>query len=215
MNNPTSGLYVQYGCGLSAPPDWINFDISPTLRIQKAPLLGRILKNRLNTVFPENVRYGDIVRGLPIQENSCDGLYCSHTLEHLSLQDFRKALRNSHKILRPGGIFRCIVPDLELAARNYVSDLDNGDIAANRHFFESTLLGLEKRPRGLIQIAASIWGNARHLWMWDRVSLMEELKNAGFTAIRPCEFHDSADKMFEQVEDISRFENAVSLECKK
>ena len=88
-------IYVQYGCGLSAPKEWTNFDVSPTLRIQKTPLLGTILKSKLNTTFPSNVLYGDIIKGLPIDENSCDGLYCSHTLEHLSLQDFRKALINS------------------------------------------------------------------------------------------------------------------------
>lgn len=38
--------FIQYGCGLSAPNDWINFDASPTLRIQKFPILGRIVKSR-------------------------------------------------------------------------------------------------------------------------------------------------------------------------
>ena len=34
--------YVQYGCGLSAPNEWINFDVSPTLRIQKIPIIGSL-----------------------------------------------------------------------------------------------------------------------------------------------------------------------------
>ena len=98
-------IYVQYGCGLSAPKEWINFDVSPTLRIQKTPILGSILKSKLNVTFPSNVLYGDVIKGLPIDENSCDGLYCSHTLEHLSLQDFRQAIMNSFKILKKGGNF--------------------------------------------------------------------------------------------------------------
>lgn len=93
-------IYVHYGCGLSAPKEWINFDVSLTLRIQKIPIIGQIIKHKLNTVFPENVRYGDTIKGLPIDENSCDGIYCSHTLEHLSLQDFRIALKNTRKILK-------------------------------------------------------------------------------------------------------------------
>ena len=95
-------IYVQYGCGLSAPKEWTNFDVSPTLRIQKTPIIGTVLKRHLNTFFPPNVIYGDIIKGLPIDENSCDGLYCSHTLEHLSLQDLRQALRNSIKIMKKG-----------------------------------------------------------------------------------------------------------------
>ncbi len=82
MNN----IYVQYGCGKTAPEGWINFDSSPTLRIQKIPVIGKLLKNELNTVFPNNVRYGDIIKGLPINKNSCDLVYSSHTLEHLSLK---------------------------------------------------------------------------------------------------------------------------------
>ena len=112
--------YVHYGCGLTAPVQWENFDVSPTLRIQKIPLLGRLVRQRLNAQFPENVRYGNIIKGLPVLEDSCDGVYCSHTLEHLSLVDFRKALANTKKILKPGGIFRCVVPDLESAARKYI-----------------------------------------------------------------------------------------------
>jgi len=97
MNNK---IYVQYGCGLSAPKEWKNFDVSPTLRIQKTPIVGNLFKSRLNTVFPENVQYGDIIKGLPVKDDSVDGVYCSHTLEHLSLEDFRKALKNTYRIMK-------------------------------------------------------------------------------------------------------------------
>jgi SAM-dependent methyltransferase len=208
-------IYVQYGCGLSAPKEWTNFDVSPTLRIQKTPLLGTILKSKLNTAFPSNVLYGDIIKGLPIGENSCDGLYCSHTLEHLSLQDFRKALINSFKVLKKGGIFRCIVPDLEFTARSYIKDLDNGDKLASINFINSTLLGIKERPRGLKGFLSSFFGNSHHLWMWDNKSLSGELEDVGFTQIRACIFNDSKDEMFKYVEDIGRFENAVAIECRK
>ena len=99
--------YVQYGCGHSAPSQWINFDVSPTLRIQKIPVLRQLLKDHLQTVFPNNVLYGNIIKGLPVPDNSCDGVFCSHTLEHLALNDLRQALANSYKILKKDGIFRC------------------------------------------------------------------------------------------------------------
>ena len=56
--------YVQYGAGLCGPENWTNFDISPTLRLQRLPLIGGIF-NRLGPKFPRTVRYGDIIRGLP------------------------------------------------------------------------------------------------------------------------------------------------------
>ena len=208
-------IYIQYGCGLSAPNEWTNFDSSPTLIIQNLPVLGTLLKSKLNIIFPKNVLFGDIVKGLPINDNSCDGLYCSHTLEHISLNDFRKALANSYKILKKGGIFRCVVPDLEFLARSYLDNLDKNDQLASLKFMNSTLLGFIERPRGLKGIISSFLGNAHHLWMWDKKSLSEELKNVGFKEIRICEFNDSEDKMFKYVEDVIRFQNAVAIECRK
>lgn len=215
MDKSMTKNYVQYGCGLSAPKEWTNFDVQPTLRIQKIPIIGTVLKNKLNTTFPLNVLYGDIIEGLPIDGNSCDGLYCSHTLEHLSLQDFRQALRNSFKVLKKGGIFRCVVPDLEFLARSYIKDLENGDNLASLNFINHTLLGIKERPRSLISFFTSFFGNSHHLWMWDSKSLSEELKNVGFIQLRDCKFNDSVDKMFKYVEDVGRFENAVAIECRK
>jgi len=208
-------IYVQYGCGLSAPKEWINFDASPTLRIQKTPIIGFLLKKQLNVIFSDNVLYGDIIKGLPIKENSCDGIYCSHTLEHLSLNDFRKALKNTYLYLKPGGIFRCIVPDLELAARTYIKNLNAGNHTASITFISQILLGIEERPKGLKDLLASLWGNSHHLWMWDVYSLTEELRKAGFINIRPCSFNDSKDEMFQYVEDQGRFFESIAIECKK
>jgi SAM-dependent methyltransferase len=208
-------LYVQYGCGMSAPEAWTNFDVSPTLRIQKTPVLGSLLKGRLNTVFPENVRYGDIIKGLPVADNSCDGLYCSHTLEHLALKDFRIALQHSYQILKPGALFRLVVPDLEQMARGYLKSLDQGDPSASIRFIKNMIFGLEERPRGWKSFISSYWGNANHLWLWDHTSMEDALKQAGFINIRRCSFNDSKDPMFKLVEDETRFTGAVAMECCK
>lgn len=212
----TDGIYVQYGCGLSAPKEWINFDASPTLRIQKFPLVKKLIGNRLNAVFPANVRYGDIVKGLPVDPNTCDAVYCSHVLEHLSLNDFRKSLANTFKILKPGRIFRCVVPDLEVLANNYLNALKtNSDTASIDFIGKNTLLGLVDRPRGVKGIITSSFGNSHHLWMWDHYSLTAELSKVGFKKIRRASFNDSSLSAFKLVEDPDRFEAAVALECIK
>lgn len=207
--------YVQYGCGSSAPKEWINFDISPTLLIEKVPILGTIIKLRQKNIFPSNVLFGNIVKGLPIEEETCDAVFCSHVLEHLSLQDFKIAIKNTYIILKSGGIFRFIVPDLEAAARVYLKSLDNGESFASIKFMENTFLGIEKRQRGFKGLLRYFWGNSHHLWMWDTKSLFMELENAGFTQIQKCKFNDSKDEMFKYVEDAIRFENAVAIECRK
>jgi hypothetical protein len=209
-------IYVQYGCGSIAHIEWINFDASPTLRIQKIPLIGRIMRNQLNVVFPSNVLYGDIIKGLPLKEEQCDGIYCAHLLEHLSLTDSRISLRNTLKILKEGGIFRCIVPDLEYYAREYINSLDIGELSASTKFIGSdTILGFTERPRGLRGLITSFWGNSRHLWMWAAKSLSQELRIAGFFQISICKFNDCEDVMFRFIEEDVRFMKAVAIECRR
>ncbi len=201
--------YVQYGCGRSAPHEWVNFDASLTLWVERAPLLGQ-LRPRGQRIFPENVLYGDIVKGLPLAPASCRAVYCSHVLEHLALEDFRQALHNSRRILASGGIFRLVVPDLRAAARRYVAD-ESGHAACN--FLNETSLGVTTRPRNLRGFVRSWLGNSRHLWMWDFPSLRQELQNAGFTGIRQASLGDSEDGRFRSVEEQSRWEDAVGLQC--
>ena len=203
--------YVQYGCGWVAPAGWRNFDSSPTLRFERIPFLGR-LYTKNHERFPENVEYGDIVVGLPLPDNSCQIVYCSHVLEHLALDDFHKALKNTYKILVDGGIFRLVVPDLEYLANVYIADLSH-ESAIN--FMYATRLGKEKKTRGLRSAIVDWLGNSQHLWMWDYKSIQFELQEAGFKDIRRANFGDSSHKIFQDVEVIQRWENCLGLECKK
>jgi len=133
-------VYVQYGCGSSAPEGWLNFDAS--------------LKERLGIrgkVFPRKVRYGDIVRGLPIKDGTAKAVYASHILEHLTRADFETALRNTWRILIPGGTLRLIMPDLETGAVAYLRRLRNGMLDANDHFMDG--IG-ERRPRNFFNTHA-------------------------------------------------------------
>jgi len=206
-------LYVQYGCGLSAPAGWQNFDASPTLRLQKIPLLGKLVRK---VDFPANVLYGDIVKGLPgIAANSCDGVYCSHVLEHLSLEDFRTALKNTFTFLKLGGIFRCVLPDMEGCIDTYIRERAAGDPNASLKFINDTMLGQYTRPRSMKEKIIALAGNSHHLWMWDKYSLEKELKDAGFTHIRLCKYGDSKDGNFINAEDESRFYGAVAFEAIK
>lgn len=209
-------LYVHYGCGQCAPKEWKNFDVSPTLRIQKTPVLGWLLKKSLGQVFDRNVQYGDVTKGLPgIKENSADGVYCSHVLEHMSLEDFRKAIANSYKMLKPGGKFRLIMPDLKVLVDDYITDKEKGDAEASVRFIKRTIMGLEERPRNMKAVSKMAFGYLSHLWLWDTESTISELQKAGFKTIRQMEFNDSDDEMFKLVENKKRFDLCVRLEAVK
>lgn len=208
----TDRLYAQFGCGFCAPDGWLNFDASPTLRLKRVPIVGRLVRRGIP--FPANVRYGDIVRGLPVPDASCAGLFGSHILEHLALDEFRMALANSYRHLRPNGILRVIVPDLEAGARAYLASLETQPNEAALTFVRGTF-GEESRPRGLMRRIVSSVGNTRHRWMWDYAGLAHELDSAGFVRIRRCEFGDCDDLQFRDVEDRIRFQGAVAAECRR
>ncbi|GAC1309873.1 MAG: hypothetical protein NVSMB24_26100 [Mucilaginibacter sp.] len=205
--------YIQYGCGFTAPAEWINYDASPTLWFERLPVVGK-LYTRNQQRFPHNVKFGDIVKGLPEKPESCDGIYCSHILEHLAYSDFIIALKNTYILLKPGGIFRGVVPDLRSAVMNYIAEYEKVDSPASE-LMRSTMLGVENRPKSLSSNVKSLYGNSKHLWMWDYRSLAFELKKAGFLNVRECRFGDSADPVFNLVEEENRFAAAVAFECQK
>lgn len=206
------GLHVQYGCGHSSPNGWMNFDASPTLRFERLPVIGK-LYTKNQSRFPAAVKYGDIVKGINVlSASSCAGIYCSHILEHLSLDDFRLALRNTNKLLQAGGIFRLVLPDLEYFARRY---LESSSDEAALEFMRDTSLGYETRARGFVNTIKVWLGNSQHLWMWDYKAIRPELERAGFVDIRRATFGDSSDPAFKMVEDKERWDNCIGIECRK
>lgn len=211
-------VYINYGCGFDAGDGWLNFDASPTLRFERLPVLGR-LYTKNGQRFPAAAQYGNIVAGPLCATDSADGVYASHVLEHLALDDCRLALKHTHTMLKAGGTFRLVVPDLEIRARHYVAQRDAGDTRAGPWFMEDTLLGQSSRPKGVMGRLAALMGHQAHLWMWDEAAMTAELAAIGFRDIRRCRFGDSDDPMFAKVEAKVRFETdlgpELALECKK
>jgi SAM-dependent methyltransferase len=201
--------YIQYGCGFSAPETWLNFDRSPTLRFERLPVVGR-LYTRNSQRFPDNVRYGDIVRGLPIPQASCSGVYCSHVLEHLALDEFHIAMQHTFQYLKPGGTFRLVLPDLKRLARDYLAD--GHPLAAFR--FMEACLGKKRRARGLRDFVVG-WLGSSGQWMWDEKAMTEQLREHGFRDIRRATFGDAEDRNFDAVEEKSQFEGCLAMQCRR
>ncbi len=205
-------LKLQIGAGLDGPAHWLNIDASPTLRLQRLPVVGRPLQNLIGPRFSSTVVYADVVRGLPLAPNSVQIVYSSHVLEHMSFEDLNTALAEIHRVLCPQGIFRSVLPDLGWEVQSYLQS-KVPDRASE--FMRSTLLGLERRERGLMGAMRSWLGHSRHVWMWDYRSLAHRLAEAGFIDIRPARFGDSEEPAFAQVENPERWQDCLGFECRK
>lgn len=128
----------------------------------------------------------------------------------MTLEEFRTAIGNVYRYLRPGGTFRLVVPDLEYMAKCYLSDTSEG--AASR-FMEETYLGEKYRQRGLTAIPSVLFGRSKHFWMWDYKGIGVELAAAGFVGIRRAQFGDSEDLCFKELEDPGRWQDCLGVEC--
>jgi ubiquinone/menaquinone biosynthesis C-methylase UbiE len=58
--------------------------------------------------------------GLPFPDNSFDVIYNKSFMEHLSQPDV--FLREAHRVLKPGGMILCLIPDWESNYKTYFDD---------------------------------------------------------------------------------------------
>jgi len=210
-----SKVCVQYGCGFSNPKGWINYDASPTLRLQRIPLFGSFLKLVIKPNFPNNIHYGDIVKGLPLKPNSADLLYCSHVLEHLSHDDFEIALKNSYDCLKKGGVFRLVMPELNSLINTYIQEKNKKINEAPINFLTHSHLGVKESRIGLINRIKASFSNAKHQWLWDFEITKIYLEKVGFSEIRRVNYNDSEIIEFNKVENSDRFKNALAIQAIK
>lgn len=110
---------VNIGCGTVYHAAWINLDSAPcTAEVQRC----------------------DVRAGLPFPDACVDAVYHAHVLEHLDAAGAHGFLGECHRVLRPGGILRVVVPDLEGIARAYLRELDSVRMGRDRTLYEWTRL---------------------------------------------------------------------------
>jgi predicted SAM-dependent methyltransferase len=96
-------LLLNLGCGSTTHPRWVNIDQIPG----------------------PHVRLHDLRHGIPYSDSVADVCYSSHVIEHMSPDGARAFVGEQHRVLKPGGIIRAVVPDLEVICRNYCAILES------------------------------------------------------------------------------------------
>jgi predicted SAM-dependent methyltransferase len=90
---------LNWGCGTSPDPGWINSDIKEDPAVDIAC---------------------DILDGLPLEGDSIDYAVSIHALPELRLPDLGPALTELRRVLVPGGVLRLALPDLDRGIRAYL-----------------------------------------------------------------------------------------------
>lgn len=73
----------------------------------------------------KNVICHNLLKGIPFKDNDFDVVYHSHLLEHFSKDDASSFLKECLRVLKPEGIIRIAVPDLEQIINHYKINLEN------------------------------------------------------------------------------------------
>ena len=107
---------LHLGCGARFHPAWINVDLQP--------------------LDPSIVKH-DVLTPLPFADVEFGAVYHAHLLEHLPRDRVPAFLRDCFRVLKPGGVLRVVVPDLEQIARLYLDSLQeawDGDPEAQQRY---------------------------------------------------------------------------------
>jgi len=207
---PDGRAFINLGSSARGHLGWNNVDFNWIVRLGKYPRLYHLLYRRgllsveryrrLQQMDPSTVVW-DLRKGIPFADATFDGAYHCHVLEHIDREAAPVFIRECHRVLKPNGILRVVVPDFEYLARHYIGCVDrlpdNADM--EEHLFRvsemidqmviRTPRDRQGRPR-IIRFAENIIlgdtakNGALHRWMYDRFSLAELLRECGFVDIR-------------------------------
>lgn len=208
---PERLIRINLGCGLVTIPGFDNIDNSPSVFLARHPWLktlmyrvGMIRRQHFELEWPTDIIWRDARRHLPYVTGTVDRIYSSHFLEHVVYADALKILRECHRILRPGGLFRLIVPDLLYWTRKYVEETDallaSGDMRRDVH------------DEFMIKIAGGFLTRRRsaHFYMYDWPTMKMVCEEVGFTQVRHCGYQESADPDFARLD--SRPKDSLHVE---
>lgn len=133
-------------------------------------------------VIDRNVDYlVDFNRTLPFPDESFDGIFSEHVLEHFTLADGEQLAREAHRVLRPSGCFRIVAPDAALIMRHYFDRPD--ELLAHR--------GPGAGQTAMEVINAHFHQRYEHQFVYDFPTLERMLLRAGYRTVERVSYRQS------------------------
>jgi SAM-dependent methyltransferase len=172
-------MKLHLGCLDHVVPGWTNTDITPHIFVARVPGLAFVLW-KLNAIDEarylqhqdgifRRVRYLDARKPFRLPSASVDAIYSSHMLEHLSPSSGAHCVRECYRVLKPRGILRVAVPNLE----QLIDQFDRTDPAP---FLMAFFQNEQRRRRN------------RHAWHYTALSLVTLITDCGFSEAIPAAY---------------------------
>lgn len=163
---PATDLRLNLGCGPNRKPGWLNVDLAA----------------------PQADLHLDLREPLPFPAGSASVIYSEHFLEHLEYpEEVTRHLRESMRLLRPGGLFSVGVPDAGRIVRAYV--------LGDEEYY--TLGGARLHPEWcdtrMHNLNYTFRQAGEHRYAYDLETLQRVLETAGFVDVRRRDFDPTID----------------------
>jgi len=143
----------------------------------------------------------DLRKGIPFPDLTFDAVYHCHVLEHIDREFAPVFLRECFRVLKPAGILRAVVPDLEHLARVYLDTVErvpsgatmDDHLRAVENMIDQMVVRtprIRREQKLIVRWAEHILvgdtarAGVLHRWMYDRLSLGKMLRDMGFLDVR-------------------------------
>lgn len=170
----TGAIKLNVGCGTDYKNGWINIDNNSDNNIDKLDLNW------------------DLRNALPFEEDSADFIFNEHFIEHLTIEEAKNIIKDLMRVLKPGGVMRIAMPDLESVVDHYLNVPLNKDPVIKDFHLEF----VETRAEW-INMSFRWWG---HKWLYDWEELQRRLSEAGYSKVKRCKLRESKHRELRNLE---------------
>ena len=143
---------VHVGCGNTILPNAVNIDYIRPFKYIRYPKIANIMCHMgllsrtgyqliqdLYTVR-EFIKWGRATN-LPVKDEDADIVYSSHMMEHLTHEEAEQFLKEVLRILKSGGGFRLVLPDLQYYINRYCKNHDADEFLRKTYLTSSDSWG--------------------------------------------------------------------------
>ena len=153
---------------------------------------------------------------LDIQDNTYDGIYSEHFIEHLDKEQGVALFNECMRILKPGGVLRTVWPPMDVV--NWL--MSERDLSKNSfvtHYYSFYILKEHFAPPGYErhriqeQVAQGLlWQKGEHKYLWGKDEMIQELETLGFVNVKELEYQRSQIAEFSNIDTPGHIRQAHS-----